>query len=778
MMGVLKNFLRVLQRSRWASILNIAGLSVAFAVFIAILIQVKYEYDYNASFKDADHIYRLELKRESSASYASGVPIPLFEIIKTEVPELSSACIIGKSFPDWFFTVTGENGEKVVFEEQRAYADTSVVNVFDLDIVSGDARQALTVNDNVMIPLSLAYKFFGTDDVIGKTFLAAGMFEKTIAAVYQDVPANSTFQNCLYSASFATGLSWEHWNYDTYYKIPEGVDPDALNAKLYSLDKLIVAKGHGDGFMKGQKIMFCPLKDLYFADVDHIREPSGNRTMTNVLLLVGILVLVVAFVNFINFSTALAPSRIKGLNTRKTFGATDAFLRGCVVSEAVLFSFFSFLLGILWCYGLSLSSLQGIVYTSLNPLLYPGILFLTVSVSLLFGVLAGCYPAFYMTSFQPALVLKGSQALSPRGVLLRNTLVVFQYTISIVLIICTLFIGKQLQMMKNQPWGIDRDYVLYIQGNRDLRLQKDAFINELKNNHVVTDVTFASDLLGDTGMQHWTFDAMVNGEEVTLESDICLIASNYLNFFGIKVKEGDNFITTQDSVLMVNEAFKRAYNFDPMGKEMIDSKIGRVLQDFNFFPLQREIRPLLMFVNEQMPYYYYIRINPAMRSDALKHIRKTIREFSPNYGYDVKFLDDRLNSLYQSEERLSKLISVFGLVTILISLMGVYGLVLFNAKFKAKEIGVRKVNGATNVQIVNLLNRSFIRLIVVSFFIACPLGWYIIAFWLNGFAYKTAMSLWVFGLAGLTVLVITFLTISWQSWKAATANPVEVLKSE
>ena len=778
MVGIFKNFLSVLRRSRWASVMNIAGLSVAFAVFVAILIQVRYEYDYNASFKDADRIYRLELQRETNESYSSGVPIPFFGIVKTEIPELSSACIIGNASPDWFFTVTRENGEKAVFEEPRAYADTSVVDVFGLEIIAGDVRQAFESNNNVMIPLSLAYKFFGTDDVIGKTILAAGMFEQTVAAVYRDVPKNSTFRNCLYSSAFGSGLGWSNWNYNTYYKIPKGVDPDVLNAKLYDLDKLVAAKGYEGEFLKGQKIMFCPLKDIYFSDVNHSNEASGNRTMTNVLLLIGILVLVVAFVNFVNFSTALAPSRIKGLNTRKTFGATNVFLRWCVVSEAILFSFFSFLLGILWCYGLSLSSLQQVVYTSLNPLLYPGILLFVVGVSLLVGVLAGCYPAFYMTSFQPAVALKGSQALSPRGVLLRNTLVVFQYTVSIVLIICTLFVGKQLQMMKNQPWGIDKDYVLYIQGNKDLRLQKDAFINELKRSSAVTDVTFASGLLGDTHMEHWTFEAMVNGEQMQLESDISLVAANYLNFFGIKVKEGDDFISTQDSVLMVNEAFKRTYNFDPMGKEMMDSRVGRVLQDFNFFPLQREIRPLVMFVNEQYPMYYYFRINPAMRADALTHIRGTIKEFSPNYGYDVKFLDDRLNNLYENEERLGKLISGFGVVTILISLMGVYGLVLFNAKFKAKEIGVRKVNGATSLQIVNLLNSNFIRLIVISFIIACPLGWYLIFLWLGGFAYKTTMSLWVFGLAGFAVLVITLLTISWQSWKAATVNPVEVLKNE
>lgn len=761
MKQIFRNFWNVLNRSRGASVLNIAGLSVAFAVFLAILIQVNYEYSYNSSFPKADDIYRLESKRESGI-YSPLLPKPLYEVVRSEIPELSNSCIIGKGFSLQNFTVVKPDGGLDFFEAWPSYADTNVVRVFDLNIIAGDYRKALSTPYEVLMPLSLAEKFFGGADALGKTLLYNGKKELTVAAVYQDVPSNSTFENTVYSASFSSGEQWGQWNYDTYYIIPGGTDFSLLKKKLNGLDDVIASKGRSGDMMAKLEIKFCPLKDIYFSDSRHWHEASGNETMTRILLLVGLLVLIVAAVNFVNFSTALAPSRIKSLNTQKTFGATNRFLRGCVISEALLFAFVSFLLGTLLCYLLSRTALQEMVSASLDPFVYPRLLAYTFGTSVLVGILAGCYPAFYMTSFSPALVLKGSQALSPRGIFLRNVLVVFQYTIAIVFMIGILFIARQLDMVKNRPWGIEKEHVLYLKANQDLRERKEAFLSELRQSSAVTDVTFASELIGDTGMQHWFFDAMINGEEKEVESDVTLVAANYLNFFGIRVAVGDSFVTDRDSVLMVNETFGKVYGFDPMGKNMAGSQVGRIVQDFNILPLQLPVRPLLLYVDEKWgANYFYIKINDAVRTEALKHIRKVVHDVSPNYGGDVRFLDDHLNSLYESEERLGTLVKLFGLATVLIALMGVYGLILFNAKFKAKEIGVRKVNGATDWQMVVFLNRSFLRMVILSFLIACPLAWYAVSAWLNGFAYKVSLSAGIFCLAGLIILVITLLTVSW-----------------
>lgn len=778
MIRIFRNFLKVLMRFQGASILNIAGLSVAFAVFIAILIQVDYEYSYNASFPKADHIYRLQTKRVGNLS-SPMIPLPLFEIIRSEIPELANSCIIGKPFSTVSFTVANPEQDNVFFEEGPAFADTNIVTVFDLEVIAGDYRKALSTPDHVFLPWSLAQKFFGGVEAVGKTLLYNGTKEFTVAAVYRDVPSNSLFQNCIYSVAFSSGDQWMQWNYDTYYVLPEGIDIKILVDKLYALDNVIALNSSREKVMASLQLEFYPLKDIYFADIRHWGEPSGNRAMTHILFLIGVIVLVVAVVNFINFSTALAPSRIKSLNTQKTFGATDRMLRRSIISEAVIISFLSFGLGTLLCYLLSYTSVQTIVSASLNPFEYGDLLTGIAGVSLLVGILAGCYPAFYMTSFPPAVVLKGSQALSPRGIFLRNTLVVFQYIVAIVLIIGVLFIGRQLDTMKNRPWGIEKEHVVFLKANRDIAEKRAVLINELKQNPAITDVTFASERIGNVDMQHWFFGAMIEGQEMEIECDVSMVAPNFLNFFGIQVIEGDSFITTQDSVVMVNETFKTTYGFDPMGKVVGGMKVGRILKDFNLLPMQQKIRPLLFAVNEDWAgNYFYIKINDAFRADAIKHIRHTLRDLSPNYGGDILFLDDHLNGLYQTEERLGSLVNIFGFATILIALMGVYGLVLFNAKFKAKEIGVRKVSGATNWQMVFFINRNFVWMVGLSFLIACPLAWYALSVWLDGFAYKTSLSVWVFLLAGLIILSITLLTISWQCWKSANANPVEVLKNE
>lgn len=319
MVQIFRNFFHVLKRSLGASILNIAGLSVAFAVFTAILIQVDYEYSYNDSFPKADQIYRLEMKKESGNQYSSLVPKPFYKLIKSEIPELSFSCIIGKSFGSAAFTVVRQSGDMDFFEDSYGYTDTCVVHVFDLEVVAGDYRQALTEKNKLFLPLSLARKYFGGTDAVGKTVLFGGNREMTIAAVYRDVPSNSIFQNMPYSGSFNQWESWNQWNYETYYVIPEGTDFQALEYKLHGVNNEITDR------LGDYEIEFYPLKELYFADVRHVREASGNKAMTNVLLLIGCLILIVALVNFVNFSTALAPSRIKSLNTQKTFGATNRF---------------------------------------------------------------------------------------------------------------------------------------------------------------------------------------------------------------------------------------------------------------------------------------------------------------------------------------------------------------------------------------------------------------------------------------------------------------------
>lgn len=782
MIRIFRNFWYVLRRSRGASLLNVAGLSVAFAVFTAILIQVNYEYGYNGSFPKADRIYRFEIWDEEYDAYA---PAPMAEMIRRSVPELQHVGITDLRGSEGSFVVRKEGRNPEFYEEKVGYADTGLVSLFDLPVTEGSAEEALAVKHRLLIPESVARKWFGQEQALGRTVLYDGASEMTVAAVYRDLPGNSTVKNLVYSWDFNKGLDVQNWNYLHFYKIAPGTDPAVLSRKITELPEFRDQYPHEieEAAEAGvDLIQFRPLKELYFTR-EGGNTDGGNKAFTGLLLTTGLLILLIALVNFLNFSIALAPVRVRELNTQRTFGASVAMLRSSILSEAALFAFLSCLIGLAICWGMSRTFLQEAVSVSLDPFQHPGVCAGVVSLCLLAGIAAGIYPAFYMTSFSPALVLKGSQALSPRGVMLRNGLMVFQFVVSMVLMISVLFIGRQLGMMKNRPWGIDKEDVVYVRTNQELKRERNAFFNELRTSPAVRDLTYASAMLGrEEGMESWGALLMIGGEEKDVDVRVNMVAPNFLRFFGIQLVEGEELRDTTRGLPwrgVMNETMVRKFGIEePLGFKFWSVRIQGVVKDFNYFTLQHGIDPLMLIVNENYSdKYYYIRIDPENRQGAFDHIRNTVRRFS-QMPCEVRYLDDGLQSLYEKETQLGRLIGFFGGVTILIALMGVYGLVLFNARFKAKEIGIRKVNGASSGEMVLLLNRSFLRLIGLSFVIGCPIAWYALSSWLTGFAYRTELSAWVFLLAGSILLCITVLTIGWQSWQAANRNPVEVLKNE
>lgn len=779
MIRIFRNFFHVLRHSRGASCLNVAGLSVAFAVFTAVLIQVGYEYGYNSSFLKADCIYRFELWDEE---YDASAPIPMAKMISRSIPELQHVGITYMKGGEGNFIIYKEGKIPEYYKEKVSYADPGLISLFDMAVTKGGAEDALAVKHRLLIPESIARKWFGEENAIGKTVFYDGVSEMTVAAVYSDLPENSTIKNLVYSWDFNKGIDAQNWNYQHFYEIPPGTDLAMLGRKImdlpefrdqYSSEIEAAAEAGVD------LIHFRPLKELYFTQ-EGGNADGGNKVFTGLLLMIGFLILLIALVNFLNFSIALAPVRIREFNTQRMFGASVLMLRFSILSEAALFAFVSCFLGLLLCKGMSSTFLQEFVSVSLNPFLHPGICIGLLLFSLAVGIVVGIYPAFYMTSFSPALILKGSQALSPRGVILRNGLMVFQFVVSMVLTICVLFIGRQLSMMKNRPWGIDKEDVVYLRTNRELGRGRDAFFNELRTSPVIRDVTYASMMLGqEENMEAWGTTMRIGDVEKKINARVNVVAPNFLRFFGIQMVEGDNLRDTTPWKGVINETMVREYGIEqPLGFKFWRVAVQGVVKDFNYFTLQHGIQPLMLVVNEKYSNeYYYIRIDPENRQGAFDHIRNTIRRFS-KMPCDVRYLEDGLQSLYEKETQLGRLIGFCGGVAILIALMGVYGLVLFNARFKAKEIGIRKVNGASSGEMILLLSRSFMRMMGLSFVIGSPIACYLLSAWLAGFAYRTELSVWVFLFAGIIILCITVLTVGWLSWQAANRNPVDVLKTE
>lgn len=776
---IIRNFVDVLRRSRSAALLNIAGLSVAFAVFTVILIRVSQEYSYNTCFRNADRIYRLEFWYEG---YDAGVPLPMAGMISRSVPELSKVGVIQYYGSEAEFTLQGEDGERLFYKEEVAYADTGIVEIFDIPIVAGDAHVALTEKHRLLLPLRIARKWFGNENAVGKNVRCRDV-EMTVAAVYQDLPENSSIKNKVYSYDFNSGLQMNNWNYVQFYEISPGTDVQALGRKILTVPEFKEEfRRKYDEVRKAGKelVQFRPLKEIYFTE-EGGNTDGGNRAFTLLLLVVGGLILSVALVNFVNFSIALSPVRMQALNTQRTFGASRTFLRLCIVSEAVLFSFLAFVIGLLYCYFLNTTGLSDLIKVSVYPAKHIGICFLVAGISILTGLLAGIYPAFYMTAFSPALVLKGSRALSPHGVYLRKTLMVFQFVVSLGLLISVIFIYKQLNMMKMRGWGIDKDNVVYLKTNKELSSQRSAFFTELRRAPFIRNITYASSRFGEeSSMDSWNSAAWIGENKTWLTVRMEFVAPNFLSFWGIRIKEGEGFKDTTSYRALVNETFMKEYGLkDPFSVNYSGHRVKGVMYDFNYFTAQYAIQPLILSVMEnRSDVYYYIRIEPSAREETLNYIRENIQHFAHSHSGEILFLDDRLQMMYEEESRMGWLISLFGGVTILIALMGVYGLVLFNTRFRAKEIGIRKVNGATISEIVRMLNGESLRLIWVAFIIACPVAWFFMNYYLQNFAYRTGLSAWVFLLSGIIMLLIVVLTTVWQSWKAANANPVDVLKNE
>ena len=497
------------------------------------------------------------------------------------------------------------------------------------------------------------------------------------------------------------------------------------------------------------------------------------------------MIIIVAAINFTNFSTALTPLRIKSINTQKVLGSSDRLLRNALLAEAAIVSLIAWSISLVLVWMLGRTTALPFVEADLSILKNLPIVLITGGVALITGVVAGLYPSWYVTSFPPALVLKGSFGLSPSGRKLRTILVCVQFIVSILLIIGASFVQLQNDYMRSFSLGFDKDQIAIVELSGELyNKHHETYVNRLKEFPDIEDVAFAMEKVASKD-GYSTNGAVLKQKE--FHFFMIMTSPNFLRVMGIPVEEGRDFSLSdelsEEPVYIFNETAKLAVNMEQ--GDILQSWIpGRIIGftgNVKFTSL-RNGENNIAFVVSKMPYpmsVSYIRLKAG--SDvhaAVNHIRKTLADLDPAYPFDVQFYDTIFNHLYHKEENLRSLITVFSILAIIISLVGVFGLVVFDTQYRRKEIGVRKVHGATNSEILKMLNRSYIYIVLVCFALATPIGYYGIKKWLESFAYKTPMYWWVY-LAALTiVLVITIGTVTFQSWRAANANPVDSLKAQ
>lgn len=786
---ILRNLLTVLRRFRLASTLNILGLSVAFAAFTIILMQVDYDRSFDRFHRQADRIYRLEVS-EDSTQYNALVGRKWAELIENRLPQIETTGLRMDYTTIGNLAKVERNGAVQGFRVDAHLVHPDFAEIFDFRMVEG-RRGALQEPGQVLIPESMARKFFGSETAVGRsiTFTSNCDTLMTVGGVYRDFPRNTLVQNVVYyGIDPLTWWPWDGWhfNYQLYVTLAEGSDPkeverQLLNEVLHSPDI--------PGWVRSYKaVRLLSLADLHYAtDTQYDSVPKGSRATTSVLLAIALLVIGIAAVNFVNFSTSLVPLRIKSINTQKMFGSSVGMLRTTLVGEAVGIALLAFLASLFWVYAVGQTGFTAFFDADLNLMTKPGIVAISFAVALGVGLLAGLYPAFYATRFPPALVLKGSFGLSARGRALRTMLVGMQYVISTGLIIAAFFMQLQNGYLRTHDKGYDTEQVAVLELNDALTRENRArLVSRLKESPQIEHVAFSQFLFGTGGAQ--VNEIRMSSE--TIRFAYLSVSPEFLDVMKISVVDGRNFSESDNQSnkrrFIFNEATRRMYPTVKLGFDF-SHNFGEVvgfMQDINYQPLQLAssgafclgVEPLMGRYVSTLP-WTYVRIKGDVER-AAEHIRRTVAEIDPTYPVSVQFYDEVFNSVYQKERKTTALITTFSLLAVVISLVGVFGLVVFETQYRRKEIGVRKVLGATVEEVLRMFNRSFVRLVLICFVVAVPLAWYGVTSWLEGFAYRTPVYWWVFAVSLLIVLTITLATVTVQSWRAATANPVDALKTE
>lgn len=791
MKAILRNFLVILSRFKLASALNILGLSVAFAAFIIIIIQVRYERTFDTGYKKSGRIFRVEstlIPTESNLSlreaYTAFCARPIIEKLLPSVPQIESYAITYSGSTEKYGQYETQEGELRGMMIPIHKVSEGFTDVFDTEILEGDIT-SFSEPRQALLPESLARKMFGSHSPIGKQItLSDGTFF-TIGAVYKDYPDNSSLGNDVKLNLADEYISdWTDWTFSLFIALLPDAPPDRATEQLASFFET-TGLGKQMGFTQPVSFRLIPIEDIYYRhDTNLDIAPKGNRMITNILLSIGLLVIIIASANFLNFSAALTPARIKSINIRKILGEPISTLRLALIFEAFGICILSFLLALGWVLLFHRSGLSSILLAPADILKNIDILRLTFLLAGVTGIFTGIYPAFYMTSFRPALILKGTIGASPSIGKLRTMLTGFQFLISTGLITAAFFIWLQNKYMYKMDGIMNNNQIATIALKKEIMShQGEILMEKLKSAPSVISVSSSDWPIGF--LDHYLYAYSKSPEEEDIMYYYLPVSHNFTETMGLHIIEGRGFNKTDsnapDEKLILNELAARQFKIKPGDKLANGSQVIGIVKDFHFMNLRKKLEPMALTTkrlqNPALQPVFYVRLK-GDAYDAVKQIEACIAEIDPLYPTDIQFYDEQFEQTYRKERHTEAQITMFSLLAIIISLMGVFGLVTFETQYRQKEIGMRKVMGATVKDILFLFYSKFVWIILISFLLATPIVWYGMNEWLNTFVYRTALHWWVFALSLLIVMIITFVTISLQCWRVAISNPVDSLKSE
>jgi len=803
---MLKNYLiialRNIKRHKGYSFLNISGLAIGFTCFILIFLFIRYELSFDRQHTNADRIYNAIFK--FTGDYTMGTPKQahshplLAPTLMNEFPEIETATRFSK-YKNYMIRV---KDQKFSFDKW-VWADKHIFDVFDLPFIYGNPTTALENPFSVVIDEETAHKLFGHINPVGKTLhlISNGEMTFQVTGVMENLPPNSHFRPNLigqFETQNSLGLSralnsWDaHW-FHSYLLLKEGSSALELEKKIQSFIK---QKIHPFSSSKNWTYILQPLTDIHLKSTDILKklEEGGDIKYVYICSLIALFILFIAGINFINLSTARSFTRSREVSIRKVIGAYRIQLVRQFLGESLIFTAISLITAI----GFVLLILKGFASIvdrdiTAHSMTHPGFILGLLAAIVLVGVLSGFYPALYLSGFKPLTLLKGPLTQASKGLNLRNFLVVFQFAISLFLIISTLIISGQLRLIRTKKLGFDRDHVVVINltGSK-ITDRRDVVKNELLQHPGIKGVTFTQTLPTNI---NWDSDFDFEGREEREYPAFYFsnVDYDYVDVFDMEITAGRNFsreMTTDvvggGAYILNQTAVKHLGWEDPIGKKIgfpesknMGTVVG-VVRDFNCHSLHFPAEPAVLILNTGPwnIYFLSIKVRPENVAQTLGSIEKVWMKHSDGYPFEYYFLDEAYDNLYKSEIKLNIFFRLFSLIAILISCLGLFGLASFTAERRTKEIGIRKVLGASAPGIVILISRGFTKWVIAANIIAWPVAYFAMSKWLENFAYRVNLNVWIFILSGFAALALALLTVSYQSIKAALADPVDSLRYE
>lgn len=792
---MIKNYFKIAIRNLWKnrafSFINILGLSIGMTACFLISLYVSFELSYDTFHTKKDRIYRVvtDIKTPSETIKASGpswaVPPHMndFPEIETAVRVLNDVILFRK--------------DNIKFNETESlWADADFFSVFDYKLLKGNPLTALKEPFSIVLSESSAKKYFGDNDPIGQTILITDdAYPSTITGVMEDIPENSQIQGDVLvsmttiTQKFAEGVDDQWGNYGpfAYLLLTPGTNAEDLENKFPAF----LEKWNGKGMEESQMhatLFLESLNDVYLKS-DRGGFVTGNINNVYIFSIVALFILLIACINFINLTTARSSERAKEVGIRKVVGAAKFQLARQFLGESVIICLIAFLLTLVVS-SLLLPSFNQLAGKTISHGIFenPQYLLLLFSTAIGIGLLAGIYPALVLSSFKPTIVLKGRFATGTKGNYLRKGLVISQFAISIALIIGTIVVYSQMSYMRNLNLGFEKDQILVLDTNGDK--SRDALKQAISNLPNIKDVSLSSSVPGGGNSSAYSEIENVKGDLQVANLDLYFVDFDYISLFDIQVTAGRpfsrDFKTDTTQAMVLNEAAVKMFGYSSpeqaIGKRFKqwgrEGKIIGVIKDFHFQSLKNPIKPLSMRIEPSRNDYLSISVSATNLTATMAVVEKEWGEIIPNKPFSYYFLDEFFSRQYKSEEQFGQLFLNFALLAIFLSCLGLFGLASYSTMQRTKEIGIRKVMGASVSNILNLLSFDFLKLVVVSFFVAAPFSWYFMNKWLIDFAYRTTISWWVFIVAGVIALLIAVITVSFQALKAAITNPIKSLRTE